>query len=70
MVIEVFKTDIKDAGTAEELVMALQHHMPGSRINVDMHDCDRVLRIQSSHVNIPQVIHIAGMNGVHCMVLE
>ena len=47
--IEVFKTNIKKASKAKRLIGLLAHHFPGSKVNIDLHDCDKILRIEGQH---------------------
>ncbi len=68
--IEVFKTDIRQAVEASYLVEMLQGHFPGCRINVDMHDCDRVLRIEGLAVKAATVVKLLQESGYACSVLE
>jgi len=46
MMIEVFKTNVQEISQANKIVAVLLEHFPGSRINFDMHDCDKVLRVE------------------------
>ena len=68
--IEVFKTNIQQTAEAEELINLLLRHFPGSRINIDLHDCDKVLRIESSHVVPAKIMTLVEENGFMCSVLE
>jgi hypothetical protein len=46
-VVEVFKTNVHSAQDALDLISALKKTFPSFNINIDMEDCDRVLRIES-----------------------
>jgi len=50
--IEVFKTDINCADKAKQLVELIQQTFSGYKANFDLEDCDKVLRVVSSHGNI------------------
>ena len=67
--VEVFKTNVAEAGQANELVSLLQQHFPSGRITFDLEDCDRVLRIESNNVNSERVISILGEKNVACSIL-
>ena len=41
-----------------------------SRINFDMHDCDKILRVEASHIIPEKVIEVMNNHGYQCMVLE
>jgi hypothetical protein len=43
--IEVFKTNICQSEDADAVIDGLSKDLPGSRINIDLHDCDKILRI-------------------------
>jgi hypothetical protein len=68
--IEVFKTNVKDAAEAGRLTALLRHHFPGSRINFDLHDCDRILRVEGTDFRAGEVEALVRENGCACSVLE
>jgi hypothetical protein len=46
--VDVYKTSVEDVEQRDILLEILQQHFPSCRISVDLHDCDKVLRIASS----------------------
>lgn len=50
--IEVFKTDISSGQQGAALLAALHQRFPGLRATLDLDDCDRVLRVQSSPAGV------------------
>jgi len=50
--IEVFKTNVHRQPEAERLLSALLNYFPSYRINFDLHDCDKILRIESQNGSI------------------
>ena len=68
--IEVFKTNIQDALQAKSLVALLLHHFPGSKVNVDLHDCDKVLRIEGCDFLPTKVMTLVEEKGFVCSLLE
>jgi hypothetical protein len=68
--IEVFKTNIQEVAQAKNLIALLLQHFPGSRINVDLHDCDKVLRIEGSNFIPATIMMLVRENGFMCSVLE
>lgn len=68
--VEVFKTNVAEASQAEKLVRLLGKFFPGSKINFDLEDCDKVLRMEGSLFGIQQVMALLQENGVECSVLE
>jgi len=68
--IEVFKTNIRRVSQARKLIELLLQHFPGSRINIDMHDCDRVLRVEAAHFVPATIMTLVKEHGFVCSVLE
>lgn len=68
--VEVFKTNMPDCKQAERMLALLVLHFRESRINFDMHDCDKVLRVEAGHIIPEKVIEIMNSQGYQCTVLE
>jgi len=68
--VEVFKTNVQKTTQAKKLVALLLEHYPGNRINFDLHDCDKILRIEGNNVETQQIIMLVTENGFACDVLE
>lgn len=68
--VEVFKTNVGNGERAEELIARLRVHFPDSRINFDLEDCDRILRIEDRQVCVETIIEFASANGFECEVLN
>ena len=68
--IEVFKTNVENAGDANNIVQMLLQHFPGSRINFDLQDCDKILRVEGTNFCTETIITFMKDNGYHCSVLE
>jgi hypothetical protein len=68
--IEVFKTNIRRVSQARKLINLLLQHFPGSRINIDMHDCDKILRVEAAHFVPAAIILLVKKHGFVCSVLE
>lgn len=47
--VEVFKTNVEQETQAAEVLSALADHFPSYKINFDLQDCDRILRVESRH---------------------
>ena len=67
--IEVFKTDVQQTGTADLLVAKLVSLFPGSRVNFDLDDCDRVLRVEGENICTEKTMHLLRTCGYNCEVL-
>jgi hypothetical protein len=68
--VEVFRTNIPSAEVAAKVVNMLQTLFQRYRINVDLDDCDKVLRIEGNNINTPEVIDAVCRLGYTCQVLE
>ena len=68
--VEVFQTNVQEKWQAEELVGLLQQHFPYSKINFDLQDCDKILRVDGRYVEPEKVMQLVKENGFVCNVLE
>jgi len=46
--VEIFKTNVPAAEQARILIRQLKQLFPDSRVNFDLDDCDRILRIETA----------------------
>lgn len=68
--VEVFKTNVEDLPGAAQITAMLSRHFPGCRINFDLEDCDRILRMEGWNFTPEKVAQLVQQNGFHCSVLE
>ncbi len=68
--IEVFKTDVRAASKASKLVTMLMRHFPGSKINFDLQDCDKILRVEGYNFQAEKIVVLIREKGFECKVLE
>ena len=54
MPVAVFKTNINQASQAKNILDKLIYYYPKHRINFDLEDCDKILRIEGK----PQELHL------------
>lgn len=69
-VVEVFKTNVNNALQAGQLVALLQQDLPECKINFDLEDCDRILRVEGYTVEVIPILLLLKKAGVSCAVLE
>lgn len=69
-VVEVFKTNVQEHEEAQKLVALLREHFPETRINFDLDDCDKILRVEGRNFKVGIVIRLVNENGFHCALLE
>lgn len=67
--IEVFKTDVQQPGTANLLIAKLILLFPGSRVNFDLEDCDRVLRVEGENICREKIAQLLKSCGYFCQIL-
>jgi len=68
--VEVFKTNIESKSQATVLITALSRLFPNCRINIDLDDCDRILRLEGEQFCIPTTIGLLNEMGYQCEILE
>lgn len=68
--IEVFKTNVQHKWQAAQLLEVLYEYFPGCKINFDMDDCDKVLRMEGINIIPESVKIIVNKKGFMCDVLE
>ena len=70
MIVEVFKTDVSQEGAARRLISKLQQLFPGSRVNFDLDDCDKVLRVEGRNICCEKTIALLKSEGYNCLIIE
>ena len=68
--VEVFKTNVQEFAEAQRLVAVLRRHFPGSKINIDLDDCDKVLRVEGNNLRVEKVMTLVTKKGFVCTVLD
>jgi len=67
--VEVFKTNVEKHHTAEALIEKLLLHFPNTKINFDLGDCDRILRVEGDHVPSAKIIELLDSCGYELELL-
>ena len=68
--VEVFKTNVQEQDQAGELLGLLTKRFPLSKINFDLDDCDKILRIEAETIRQEEIIALVRKNGFQCVILE
>jgi hypothetical protein len=68
--IEVFKTNVEETVQAKRILDILLEHFPDNKINFDLHDCDRILRVEGKSFCPAKIMTLVMENGFKCNVLE
>ncbi len=67
--VEVFKTNVEHPAHAQKLMQKLREHFPAGRINFDLQDCDRILRVEDERICTEKIIHLLNTDGFHAELL-
>jgi hypothetical protein len=68
--VEVFKTNVEETELAAQLVSTLRIRFPFSKINFDLEDCDKILRIEDNDVCAKTIIELMNHSGYECELLN
>lgn len=68
--VEVFKTNVGSIREANYIVQKLAEEFPNHKINFDLSDCDRILRVQGSHILEKEIITLVTSLNHTCEILE
>jgi hypothetical protein len=69
MLIEVFKTNVQEEEQSKLLIEKLFYLFPDCRINFDLEDCDKILRIEGNNFLIERITFLLQSNGFECEIL-
>ena len=53
-IVQIFKTDVQDQLVARHIILSLQQMFSHCRINFDLDDCDRILRVENQQGKIEE----------------
>jgi hypothetical protein len=68
--VEVFRTNVRHKRQAKRLLGVLSERFPLFRINFDLEDCDKILRVEGEAICNEQIAGLVAENGYECDVLE
>ena len=68
--VEVFKTNVQQTGEASIIIEKLAEHFPTHKINFDLSDCDRILRVQGNNISEEKIIDIVASLNYECEMLQ
>jgi len=68
--VEVFKTNIQEARQANVLFKELSQQFPLFKINFDLQDCDKILRVEGESILYDKIISLVHTNGYQCQILD
>lgn len=68
--VEIFKTNVEINTDAKAIVSILQRQFPHHKINFDLEDCDKILRVEGSRLELKNFIDCVNSLGFICVKLE
>jgi hypothetical protein len=68
--VEVFKTNVESTDESKAIIRQLHAHFPNYKINFDLDDCDRVLRIEGPSICPEKVADILSADSYSCEILR
>lgn len=69
--VEIFRTNVNSPERADLLLLELQERFPGYKMNFDLEDCDKILRVEAieAPINPAEIIWLLARSGYHSEVL-
>ena len=68
--VEVFKTNVQKKTQCKMLLSILSEAFPSTKINFDLWDSDKVLRIEGDNIKVSRIMLLLKENGFKCEVLD
>jgi hypothetical protein len=68
--VEVFKTNVSSTHDAKIVIQKLGEEFPKHKINFDLSDCDKILRIQGNPILERKIVSIVTSLNYNCEILE
>ena len=68
--VEVFKTNVRKKAQSKMLLSILSEAFPSFKINFDLSDCDKVLRVEGDSIEALRIMILVKEYGVKCEILD
>ena len=68
--VEAFKTNVQKKTQSKMLLSVLSEAFPSLKINFDLSDCDKVLRVEGDNIEALSIMVLVKENGFRCEILE
>ena len=68
--IEIFKTNVEDSSESIILLQKLSRYFPKHKINFDLNDWEKILRVQGEDIEVEKIIRLLNQENYQCEVLE
>jgi hypothetical protein len=67
--VEVFKTNVRQRRQAKMLLGLMARQFPMLKINFDLDDCDKILRVEGESISPSKITTLVTGNGYQCEIL-
>ena len=68
--VEVFKTNVQKKAQSKTMLCILYEAFPSFKINFDLSDCDKVLRVEGDNIEASGIMARVKEYGFKCEVLD
>ncbi|HUZ61982.1 MAG TPA: hypothetical protein VMU83_24620 [Hanamia sp.] len=68
--VEIFKTDVYEEERSIIIVRKLLQYFPENKINFDLQDCDKILRIEGENIFSEKIMELLNEEGHECEILD
>jgi hypothetical protein len=68
--VEAFKTNVQKKRQSKMMLSILSEAFPSFRINFDLADCDKVLRVEGECMEALKIMGLVKEHGFSCEVLD
>ena len=68
--VEAFKTNVQKKVQSKMLLCTLSEAFPSLKINFDLSDCDKVLRVEGNNMEALRIMKFVKEYGFKCEILE
>ena len=68
--IEVFKTNVTNTPEADKVLRLFAHEFPDFKVNFDLEDCDKILRVEGTFIDPMKIIELVVSQGCFCEILD
>ena len=68
--VEIFKTNVEEASESVILLQKLSSHFPKHKMNFDLSDWEKILRVQGEDIVVEKIIQLLNQENYQCEVLE
>lgn len=68
--VEVFRTNVRHKRQAKLLLNVITRQFPLLKVNFDLEDCDKILRVEGDNICQKTIKDLIADNGYQCDLLE